>query len=310
MAAKSAIDEISEAVAVLQSGQKREARQRLLELWERLKGCALPAERCILAHFLADTEEEARRELDWDLIALQSATGGPSESNADALTPELAGFLPSLHLNVGDAYRRLGDLPAARRHADRALAFESSPYYLFHPLALERIAADLPGVQLIVLVRDPVERAYSAHAHEFARGFETEPFARAPDLEATRLAGEVERMVGDAAYESRAHRHQAYRSRGEYAAQLARAETLLGRGRIHVVDSHRFFAEPEVVLDEVLTFLGVRTRVATPFDRHNARPRLPLDPGLARELRAHFAPHDAALEPWLGGPPTWVAQGW
>ncbi|MFN8099751.1 MAG: sulfotransferase [Dermatophilaceae bacterium] len=199
---------------------------------------------------------------------------------------------------------------AARRHADRALAFESSPYYLFHPLALERIAADLPGVQLIVLVRDPVERAYSAHAHEFARGFETEPFARALDLEATRLAGEVERMVGDAAYESRAHRHQAYRSRGEYAAQLARAETLLGRGRIHVVDSHRFFAEPEVVLDEVLTFLGVRTRVATPFDRHNARPRLPLDPGLARELRAHFAPHDAALEPWLGGPPTWVAQGW
>lgn len=123
MAAKSAIDEIYEAVAVLQSGQKREARQRLLDLWERLKSCALPAERCILAHFLADTEEEARQELDWDLIALQSATGGPSESNAEALTPELAGFLPSLHLNVGDAYRRLGDLPAARRHADFGLSW-------------------------------------------------------------------------------------------------------------------------------------------------------------------------------------------
>ncbi len=199
---------------------------------------------------------------------------------------------------------------AAARHRDRALAFESSPYYLFHPLALDRIAADLPLVRLLVLVRDPVERAYSSHAHAFARGYESEPFARALDLEETRLAGEVDRMRGDSAYESRAHRHQAYRSRGEYAAQLARAGALLGRDRIHVVDSHRFFAEPEVVFDEVLAFLGVRTRVATRFERHNARPRLPLDPALARELRAHFAPHDAALEPWLGGPPTWVAQGW
>jgi hypothetical protein len=199
---------------------------------------------------------------------------------------------------------------AARRYHDRALAFESSPYYLFHPRALDRIATDLPGVRLLVLVRDPVERAYSAHAHAFGRGFETEPFARALDLEVSRLDGEVERLVEDAAYESLAHRHQAYRSRGEYAAQLARAGDLLGRERIHVVDSHRFFAEPEAVFDEVLTFLGVRTRVATRFERHNARPRLPLDPGLARDLRSHFAPHDAALEDWLGRPPTWLTSTW
>jgi len=50
---------------------------------------------------------------------------------------------------------------------------ESSPYYMFHPLAGPRIAADLPDVKLLALLRDPVERAYSAHAHETARGFET-----------------------------------------------------------------------------------------------------------------------------------------
>ena len=65
-----------------------------------------------------------------------------------------------------------------------AVTFESSPYYLFHPLAAGRIAADLPAVKLLVLVRDPVERAYSAWAHERARGFETEPFERALELEA------------------------------------------------------------------------------------------------------------------------------
>ena len=100
-------------------------------------------------------------------------------------------------------------------------AFESSPYYLFHPLAAERIARDLPGVRLLVLVRDPVERAYSAHAHETARGFETEPFERALELETTRLAGEEERMAADPGYVSLSHQHHAYCARGRYAEQLS-----------------------------------------------------------------------------------------
>jgi sulfotransferase family protein len=60
------------------------------------------------------------------------------------------------------------------------ITFESSPYYMYHPLATERIANDLPGVKIICLVRDPVERAYSQHAHEVARDFEPEKdFVRA-----------------------------------------------------------------------------------------------------------------------------------
>src|SRR5438093_4320202 len=49
---------------------------------------------------------------------------------------------------------------------------EGSPYYLFHPLAAERIAAALPGVKLVALLRDPVERASSHWVHEAERGFE------------------------------------------------------------------------------------------------------------------------------------------
>lgn len=90
-------------------------------------------------------------------------------------------------------------------------------------MALDRIAADLPDVKLVVLVRDPGERAYSAHAHEAARGYEDLSFAAALEAEEGRLDGEVERLLGDPAYESHAHRHQAYRSRGEYAVQLERA---------------------------------------------------------------------------------------
>ena len=59
------------------------------------------------------------------------------------------------------------------RYGVPAQTFESSPYYMYHPQAAARIARDLPQARLVVLVRDPVERAYSQHHHEVARGFET-----------------------------------------------------------------------------------------------------------------------------------------
>lgn len=194
---------------------------------------------------------------------------------------------------------------AARRHETRALCFESSPYYLFHPQSADRIAADLPNVKILVLVRDPVERAHSAHAHEFARGYESLDFEAALAAEPERLAGEAEKIVADPDYASHAHRHQAYLSRGEYAAQLTRLEYLFGRERIKVIDSHRFFKDPEPVFAEVLDWLGVASRAATQFDRHNARPRVQMASSLRQRLETHFESHDAALEAWLGHRPSW-----
>jgi Sulfotransferase domain len=188
-----------------------------------------------------------------------------------------------------------------------ALTFESSPYYMYHPLAMPRIAHDLPGVRVIVLVRDPVERAYSQHAHEVARGFETElSFARALELEPRRLRGQEERLRRDPNYYSFSHQHHAYRGRGEYVRYLDRMAALLGRERIHVVSSERFFADPRPVYDGVLRFLGLPRPSYPDFGRHNARARsAPLSPALRAELRAHFAPYDDRLAAWLGHPPPW-----
>jgi hypothetical protein len=186
-----------------------------------------------------------------------------------------------------------------------ALTFESSPYYMFHPLAAERIARDLPGVRLLVLVRDPVERAYSAHAHESARGFETEPFERALELEDERLEGEAQRIVADPTYVSLSHQHHAYLQRGKYTDQLSRLARLFGSDRIHVVDSGDWFSEPEPVYDAVLEFLGL-ARVGYPvFDRHNARPRAPMPTALRSRLQEYFTTYDERLEPWLGHRPSW-----
>jgi Sulfotransferase domain len=193
----------------------------------------------------------------------------------------------------------------ARRTSSTPVILESSPYYGFHPLAGTRIGADLPGVRLLVLLRDPVERAYSAHAHELARGYETEPFERALELEDSRLAGEERRLIDDPTYVSHAHQHQAYVRRGQYIDLLTRLEQVVGREGMLVVDSHRFFSQPDQVLDEVLGFLDLPRSPDIRVERHNARPRAAISDSVGHRLDEHFIPYDERLAEWLGWTPSW-----
>jgi Sulfotransferase domain len=196
---------------------------------------------------------------------------------------------------------------AARKAAAPPLAFESSPYYMFHPLAPERIARDLPRVKLLVMLRDPAERAYSAHAHESFVGHETEPFERALELEAERLDGESERIVAVPGYVSRSHHYHAYRLRGQYVDQLERLERLFGRERILVIDSAAFFEDPAPVYEAVLRFLGLPRATLPSFTRYNARPRAPMSERVRAALREHYQPYDERLARWLGHQPSWRA---
>jgi Sulfotransferase domain len=193
---------------------------------------------------------------------------------------------------------------AASGHSD-AVTFEASGYYMFHPHAPRRIAADLPNVKIVAMVRDPVERAYSAYKHEFARGFETESFDEALRLEDQRVEPELARMLDDESYQSQVYRHQAYRRRGQYAEQLRVFDDLLGPGRVHVVDSERFFTEPAKEYARLLTFLELPLTMPASFDVFNARPGTPMSADAGAMLRTHFAPHDQALEEFLGWRPSW-----
>ncbi|HVQ86809.1 MAG TPA: sulfotransferase domain-containing protein [Actinomycetes bacterium] len=181
---------------------------------------------------------------------------------------------------------------------------ESSPYYLWHPLAPKRISNDLPGVKLLVLLRDPVERAYSAHAHERARGFETESFEQALELEPSRLGGQEQRLVDGVTSRSFAHQHQAYRARGEYIDQLERLAAAVGRQQVLVIDSQDFWSSPEQVWPQITHFLEL-PELPVVFERHNARQRAPMSETVRQSLTAHFEPFDERLATWWGRTPSW-----
>ncbi|MGH3156982.1 MAG: sulfotransferase domain-containing protein [Streptosporangiaceae bacterium] len=195
---------------------------------------------------------------------------------------------------------------AAHAVGAQPMAFESSPYYILHPLAPERILRDLPGVKLMVQLRDPIERAFSSHAYSISVGCDTETFERALELEDSRLEGEVERLMEDPSFPSLAHRHHSYRTRGHYVDHLEHLEKLFGRDRIHVVDSADFFTDPKPTYDGVLKYLGLPNVGYPDFKHLNARSRpAPMPDSVRAELEDHFRPYNERLIKWLGWKPSW-----
>lgn len=186
-----------------------------------------------------------------------------------------------------------------------AVAFEASGYYMYHPLAPERIAADRPDIKLVAMLRDPVERAYSAWKHESARGFESLDFEAALRVEDHRLAGEVDRMRQDPSYRSFEHRHHSYRRRGEYRLQLERFTSLMSRAQMHVIYSEDFFGDPVPGFLRLCKFLQVEPLPDVDVRRYNARPSSSMPKGARAELTEHYSRLRPELEEYVGHPAPW-----
>ncbi|WP_236808497.1 hypothetical protein [Amycolatopsis albispora] len=108
------------AMELAQRGDREAARERFTELWAEASD---PLHRCMIAHHLADQQDDPREELRWDLLALETASSITDERTAEAgATGSVRAFYPSLHLNLGDVYRRLGELSLAREHLELGLA--------------------------------------------------------------------------------------------------------------------------------------------------------------------------------------------
>lgn len=195
--------------------------------------------------------------------------------------------------------------PATDASPSHKVTGEASPYYMAHPLAVERIASDLPGVKILVVLRNPADRAYSHHYHECRMGCETLSFEEALDREAERLAGEAERIRSDPTYYSFAHQNFSYVTRGYYADQVERIFRLFPRRDVLVLCSERMLRETAAVYAEVLSFLGLPAYPVSHFPRHSAGRYAPMNPATRARLQALFASSNERLFKLLG-----VDWGW
>lgn len=184
---------------------------------------------------------------------------------------------------------------------------EASPYYGWDPRIAGKVAGFAPSVKAIFLVRDPVERAWSHYQERTQNGVEPLGFGEALAAEESRLDGEAERMAADPTLHSTAHDWYSYRSRGVYLPQLQNWLQHFDRRQLLVVRSEDMYADVQGVVDRVAEFLGLGPHTlptTKPFNASHRKSNVP-EP-FRTELAEFFAPHNAALEEFLGEPLDWT----
>ena len=124
---------------------------------------------------------------------------------------------------------------------------ESTPFYLFHQEAPQRIHSLIPQAKLIVLLRDPVERALSQYFHSVRLGLGNLPLAHALAAAPARL------LTGD----PRHVQEHSYVSRGRYLDQLDRYLRLFPQEQLLVLQSESFFADPTETWRTIERFVGL-----------------------------------------------------
>lgn len=190
----------------------------------------------------------------------------------------------------------------------RPVSGEASPYYLWDPRIAGQVAEVAPQVKAIALLRDPVERAYSHYQERRENFVEPLSFEEALAAEPARTEGELERMLADPSYYSEAHDWYTYRQRGVYLPQLQNWLSVFPSEQLLVLRSEDMYADVQGFFDRVCSFLEIpseRLPTTKPFNASAARSSVP--PAAREELAAYFAPHNRALEEFLGRDLDWTS---
>ncbi len=205
---------------------------------------------------------------------------------------------------------------AARRTAyalagRRLLAFEATPDYLFAPHAPTKLRALVPDARLVVLLRDPVDRAWSHFQHTTRHGWEDADFAEALRREPERTAPDLERMARDPDYWGAEAAAFSYVGRGLYAEQLERWYEVFDRDRVFVGTSEDLYADTGAFYDGLLDFLEVprwrprfRNYSTASDSRGGGRSRGP-DPAVRAGLVERFREPNRRLVDLLGRELDW-----
>ncbi len=191
------------------------------------------------------------------------------------------------HRGPGDAHARLervwrsGDYLRLWDPAPgEALLGESTPYYLADRAAHRRIARDLPAARIVLVLRDPADRAYASWLRLWNQGLEP-----VPDLLEALTVEPTRRADGWAA-------RWAYRALGAYGAQLDHLLRHVDRERVLVVRYRHLVEQPEQTLSGVAHFLEVepvRLHIVQLDGEPGFRPDTVATRTLARGVRAGAA---------------------
>ena len=176
---------------------------------------------------------------------------------------------------------------------------EDTPFYFWNPDAAKRIHDLLPQTKIIVILRDPVYRAYSQYSNGKRDGVETLSFEEILEIEIRDLDKKVsnpfEKFFGK----------RSILAKGIYVEQLKIWEDLFGKNQIHIFSTEELLKNPERTMNSVYSFLGV-TNYKIKTNRKMKAAKYPEMESKTKELVTEFyKPYNEKLFKMIGKEFDW-----
>jgi hypothetical protein len=189
---------------------------------------------------------------------------------------------------------------------------EATPYYIFLPHAAKIICSYIPNVKIIVLLRNPVNRAYSHYNYTVKLGFETLSFEEAIKKEQERLDGELEKLNKNPNYYSFSHQHWSYLERGKYVDQLKLWFSYFPKKQILIIRSEDFYKDPKNVMERVYNFLNL-PKISSEkeniiYKKFNVGIYQKMDNKTSSYLKNFFKPYNKELSEFLNKNFNWEEE--
>ncbi len=165
------------------------------------------------------------------------------------------------------------------------LRAEITPYYLYHPAVPQRIHQLNPAMMMIVLLRDPVERALSQYFHAKRLGFEDLSLEDAFAAEPSRLLNSLD-MVMEVGGTHFSHQKHSYLSRSRYDNQIKRYFDFFSPSQLLIMRSEDLFKNPDNAKRKIELFLKL-----SPFPSCTSLLRANEGDGRAAGVSASFRGH-------------------
>nr|WP_259041692.1 sulfotransferase domain-containing protein [Salinibacter ruber] len=182
---------------------------------------------------------------------------------------------------------------------------ESTPEYLFNPASPRRVAETIPNARLVVLLRNPVDRAYSHYHHSRRLGAESLTFKEALEAEEDRIKGEMRKLKKTGTHKGKKYMKYSYKKRGEYADQIERWLKYFDRSQFLFIKSESMFRKPKKKLKEVKNHIGVSNINITYKDKKNEGNYEKMEFEARKKLRKHFEVKNKKLEKLIGKKMRW-----
>ena len=218
---------------------------------------------------------------------------------------EIGFFDSNFHLGL-NWYRSMfptkGQIDDVRRKEGVAITGEDTPFYFWNPIAAKRIQKILPNIKLIIILRNPIDRAYSEYQDLVSRESNSPSFETFIENEInTRKKGII---ITEENFEI-FNQNDSYLLKGIYVDQLKIWTKLFPKEQIITLSTESLNSEPTASMESVFQYLNLPDYKIKNTQHQKQKKYTPMDSQTRKLLIEFFKPHNERLFKFIGKKFDW-----